>query len=627
LSGILFIDFFLTTHMKRLCVAIFGVLFLFGTSFALPHFAEAKGGGSVHVNGYFKSNGTYVAPYMRSAPDSSPYNNYSYPGNTNQYTGKTATGDPATYIKNLYNHSGTSNSYTYPLTYPSTTITTSSPQVSVPANAHASPYSFDNGWLCDSGYKQTGNQCVKIIAYGECDQYGFAAEYNSLDNTCSCLPGWIFENTTFGKQCVSTSQYCRDQIGLMSNYDSLYKRCECVSGYVLKTDVVGNQSCVSGDSACQDQLGLYSTYQSFSDKCVCNSGYTIVSGKCVDLNEQCRNQLGLMSSYNTLYDTCQCISGYIIDGGQCKEANSVCSNKIGYHSSYNPFSKKCECDDEYTLNESGQCAEKQHNVYFNLINLDTDKSEAVIRSDDGTYYHISYGIGCLSIANYEHQQVVVNLGTDYSLDAWDTIVLQNDDETCNIVTKEQVDSSFNLNSGNEISVLPYVPVTGNSFEDDIANSPYKDAISNLKQKGVISGYSDGTYKPNNLINRAEFIKIVMGAVGTPPSGSNCYSDVKGEWFAGYTCSAKQQEIATGYPDGTFKPNNNINVVEALKIVLKAFAIPVRGVQQGEAWYTPYLEAANSKKFYLASFDSPEKKITRAEMAELVNRVMNFNSGQ
>lgn len=58
--------------------------------------------GQVHVSGYTKKNGTYVAPYMRSSPNSSPYDNYSYPGNTNPYTGKIATGDPDTYIKNLY---------------------------------------------------------------------------------------------------------------------------------------------------------------------------------------------------------------------------------------------------------------------------------------------------------------------------------------------------------------------------------------------------------------------------------------------------------------------------------------------------------------------------------------------
>jgi hypothetical protein len=59
--------------------------------------------GQVHVNGYYRSNGTYVEPYTRSSPNSNPYDNYSYPGNTNPYTGKTATGDPDIYIKNLYN--------------------------------------------------------------------------------------------------------------------------------------------------------------------------------------------------------------------------------------------------------------------------------------------------------------------------------------------------------------------------------------------------------------------------------------------------------------------------------------------------------------------------------------------
>jgi hypothetical protein len=51
------------------------------------------------VNGYYKKNGTYVQPYYRSDADSTPYNNWSYPGNVNPYTGKLATGDPDTYLK------------------------------------------------------------------------------------------------------------------------------------------------------------------------------------------------------------------------------------------------------------------------------------------------------------------------------------------------------------------------------------------------------------------------------------------------------------------------------------------------------------------------------------------------
>jgi hypothetical protein len=56
----------------------------------------------VAVRGYVKSNGTYVAPHMRSAPDGNPYNNWSFPGNTNPYTGKVATGDPNKRLQDYY---------------------------------------------------------------------------------------------------------------------------------------------------------------------------------------------------------------------------------------------------------------------------------------------------------------------------------------------------------------------------------------------------------------------------------------------------------------------------------------------------------------------------------------------
>ena len=65
----------------------------------------------VHVNGYYRKNGTYVQPHMRSSPDNNPYNNYSYPGNVNPYTGKTATGNESTYLNNYYNNKSTDYSY------------------------------------------------------------------------------------------------------------------------------------------------------------------------------------------------------------------------------------------------------------------------------------------------------------------------------------------------------------------------------------------------------------------------------------------------------------------------------------------------------------------------------------
>ena len=66
-----------------------------------------------YVNGHYRKNGTYVQGYNRSDRDSSPYNNYSYPGNTNPYTGKTATGNEDTYLYNYYQKSSPNTSYGY----------------------------------------------------------------------------------------------------------------------------------------------------------------------------------------------------------------------------------------------------------------------------------------------------------------------------------------------------------------------------------------------------------------------------------------------------------------------------------------------------------------------------------
>ena len=71
----------------------------FATTWIVP-FAHAD----EYVNGYTKADGTYVNSYYRSSPDGDPYNNFSYPGNTNPYTGVTAGGNPETYLK--YNDPG-----------------------------------------------------------------------------------------------------------------------------------------------------------------------------------------------------------------------------------------------------------------------------------------------------------------------------------------------------------------------------------------------------------------------------------------------------------------------------------------------------------------------------------------
>ena len=82
--------------------AVIGLSVLTGSLFA-----------QVHVSGYYKSNGTYVKPHYRTAPDSNPYNNYSYPGNYNPNTGKITTGSKSSYLNNYYKNSSSSSSNSY----------------------------------------------------------------------------------------------------------------------------------------------------------------------------------------------------------------------------------------------------------------------------------------------------------------------------------------------------------------------------------------------------------------------------------------------------------------------------------------------------------------------------------
>ncbi len=67
----------------------------------------------VKVKGYYRKDGTYVQPHYRSNPDGNPYNNWSYPGNTNPYTGKTATGNESTYLDNYYQNNNKSSNSNY----------------------------------------------------------------------------------------------------------------------------------------------------------------------------------------------------------------------------------------------------------------------------------------------------------------------------------------------------------------------------------------------------------------------------------------------------------------------------------------------------------------------------------
>jgi len=156
---------------------------------------------------------------------------------------------------------------------------------------------------------------------------------------------------------------------------------------------------------------------------------------------------------------------------------------------------------------------------------------------------------------------------------------------------------------------------------DVQQHKYETAIDYLREKGIVQGYDDGSYKPNNTINRAEFMKIVMGEkYGTELTSEqvDCFNDVGKDWYAAYVCLGKNKGIISGYDDGSFKPGSQISFVEAAKILSNVYGLDLG--DDGYNWYEKYVRALQSDGYIPSSVGSLSKPITRAEMAELIWRI-------
>ncbi|MEK7145680.1 MAG: S-layer homology domain-containing protein, partial [Patescibacteria group bacterium] len=162
-------------------------------------------------------------------------------------------------------------------------------------------------------------------------------------------------------------------------------------------------------------------------------------------------------------------------------------------------------------------------------------------------------------------------------------------------------------------------------------------IEGLSDEGIFEGYPDGSFGVNDDINRAELTKILVEGQGITPSAiehKNCFPDVSTEWFAKYVCYAKAAGWLNGYPDGTFKPGDVINKVEALKIMFNAYGEDLEEGQavgdlvfsdlENDAWYSIYVLTAS--EWGLLEEEpgeafNPDFDRSRGEMAEELYRYL------
>lgn len=181
--------------------------------------------------------------------------------------------------------------------------------------------------------------------------------------------------------------------------------------------------------------------------------------------------------------------------------------------------------------------------------------------------------------------------------------------------------------------LPMSEESGQIFSDLDQNNPNYEAIRFLKNEKVISGYPDGSFKPEKTVNRVEALKMLMLAFNVGASVSNPlpFSDTSdGAWYASSVAAALDKGIVKGYADGRFRPEQTVNRAEYLKILFNSAGVkfegeiiarPYQDVAMTD-WFAPFAWLANQKNILNAANQllKPADGMTRAEVAETIYRM-------
>lgn len=124
-------------------------------------------------------------------------------------------------------------------------------------------------------------------------------------------------------------------------------------------------------------------------------------------------------------------------------------------------------------------------------------------------------------------------------------------------------------------MLVFTTVGAASYTDVAADAKYGEAVSVLSSLNILKGYEDGTFKPDGDITRAEFAAVVCRLLGLEETangakGQQVFNDVPGDhWASGYVALASQQGIVNGYGDGNFGPEDKVLYEQAIKMIVAA----------------------------------------------------------
>ena len=163
------------------------------------------------------------------------------------------------------------------------------------------------------------------------------------------------------------------------------------------------------------------------------------------------------------------------------------------------------------------------------------------------------------------------------------------------------------------------------FPDVDESASYANSVEALTALGVVNGDDNGLFNPENTVTRAEFAKMTVEALGEGDAAASStytkFADTKGHWAAGYVEAGVSAGFINGYDENNFGPDDTVQYAQAVKMLVGALGYDVYASKQG-GWPSGYLSYGSSLDIINGvSVASNETELTRAQCAVLIFNAM------
>jgi len=192
---------------------------------------------------------------------------------------------------------------------------------------------------------------------------------------------------------------------------------------------------------------------------------------------------------------------------------------------------------------------------------------------------------------------------------------------CFVIAEEEINTNVINILGRRV-IAPEL-----TFSDVLPHLWSYNFIESISDAGISSGYPDGTFRPENPVTRAEMAVVLLRGMGVtipPIDGSHPFSDITGHWAEAYIEELFDQGITGGYPDGTYQPESLFTRAEMAVFLLRGIGVsppPLDGSHPftdiNLHWAEIFIEELFDQGItggYPDGTYRPENQVTRAEMA-------------